>query len=220
MATDKHVVTGDQYRIIDRRVREVKRQLDQEGGSPLDPAAVAKALQEIIEGRFSSVLGDLDLQEGSRDVLKLISGGENIVIDPTDGTEVLADANDVFDYIDGDFRNWEANEPGEATEEASVDVYELRWDTTFAQMFGLFSSDISTLCLSQSQIKGFCKKHREWLRSDDYGTFFLLKSHDNFLVAFVYVYSDGDLLVRVDKLENSQVWYVGDRRRVVVPQSA
>lgn len=48
MAT--YVVTGDQYRMIDRRMREIKRQLDQDGGSPLDPEWVAVELQRIVEG--------------------------------------------------------------------------------------------------------------------------------------------------------------------------
>ncbi|MFI5240448.1 MAG: hypothetical protein ACHQUB_01945 [Candidatus Saccharimonadia bacterium] len=42
-------VTGDQYRIIDRRMIEIKRQLNQDGGSPLSPDFVARQLQGIIE---------------------------------------------------------------------------------------------------------------------------------------------------------------------------
>lgn len=45
-----YVVTGDQYRIIDRRMREIKRQLDQNEGSPFNPEWVAKELQQIVEG--------------------------------------------------------------------------------------------------------------------------------------------------------------------------
>jgi hypothetical protein len=48
MAT--HVVSGDQYREVDRRMNEIKRQLNQPGGSPLDPDVVARRLQLIIEG--------------------------------------------------------------------------------------------------------------------------------------------------------------------------
>jgi hypothetical protein len=48
MAT--HVVSGDQYREVDRRMNEIKRQLNQPGGSPLDPDVVARGLQLIIEG--------------------------------------------------------------------------------------------------------------------------------------------------------------------------
>lgn len=45
-----HPVTGDQYRLVDQRMTEIKRQLNQEGGSPLDPTWVASELQRIIEG--------------------------------------------------------------------------------------------------------------------------------------------------------------------------
>lgn len=51
MATKKFVVTGDQYRVIDRRMREIKRQLDQDDGSPLDPEWVASELQKVVEGQ-------------------------------------------------------------------------------------------------------------------------------------------------------------------------
>ena len=56
MATKEFVVTGDQYRVIDRRMREIKRQLDQEDGSPLDPEWVASELQRVVEGQ-TMVLG-------------------------------------------------------------------------------------------------------------------------------------------------------------------
>lgn len=49
------VVTGDHYRTVDRRMREIKRQLDQEKGSPFDPELVARALQQISEGKFGEV---------------------------------------------------------------------------------------------------------------------------------------------------------------------
>src|SRR5947209_1087242 len=47
MAT--YVVSGDQYREVDRRMNEIKRQLNQPGGSPLDPDTVARMLQLIME---------------------------------------------------------------------------------------------------------------------------------------------------------------------------
>lgn len=44
-----HAVTSDQYRDIDRRMTEIKRQLNQRVGSPLDPDKVLEALQAIID---------------------------------------------------------------------------------------------------------------------------------------------------------------------------
>src|ERR1700730_14686475 len=55
MAT--HVVSGDQYREVDRRMSEIKRQLNQPGGSPLDPDMVARRLQLIIEGPSAAPTG-------------------------------------------------------------------------------------------------------------------------------------------------------------------
>lgn len=63
MATDKFVVTGDQYRMVDRRLREIQRQLDQDGGSPLDPEQVAEALQKIVEGRLEILMPEARVVE-------------------------------------------------------------------------------------------------------------------------------------------------------------
>ena len=49
MAAQKFAVTGDQYRDVSRKIREILRQLDQRGGSSLDPKRVSEKLQEIIE---------------------------------------------------------------------------------------------------------------------------------------------------------------------------
>jgi len=209
MATKLHVVTGDQYRAIDRRIREVKRQLDQDGGSPLDPDAVADTLQEIVEGCFS----------GRGELLKPVSGGEHLVIEPTDGSQVLAEASNTFAYIDPDFRNWNADEPGPATQQAQVRVYEMAENATFVQMFGSLAPDVDKLCLTQAQINQFVVKHRDQLRSDGYATFFLFKSHDHFFVANVIV-SSVRLEVDVYRFVHSLVWYAEGRRRVVVPQLA
>ena len=152
--------------------------------------------------------------------LKLISGDQCLVIDPADGLGILAKANDLFAYIDSNFKNWGADEPGKATGETPARVYEMVKDATFTQMFGSLSSDLSNLCLTQDQIIGFVKKHRQWLRSDGYATLFLFKSHEFFFVAHVGVVSDGKLEVRVHRFVYSNVWDAGYRHRVVVPQLA
>jgi hypothetical protein len=151
--------------------------------------------------------------------LKLISGGESLVLDAVDGKDVLADANDMFAYIDSDFKNWKADELGQPTGETPVEVYEMAKDATFPQMFGSLVTDVRRLCLTQAQIKGFVKKYRNWLRTDGYATFFLFESRGEVFVARVSVHSDG-LHVRVRRFVYSYVWYAGYRHRVVVPQLA
>lgn len=48
-------VDGDQYRGIDRKMSEIKRQLCLPGGSSLDPERVVRALQKIVEGNFDGL---------------------------------------------------------------------------------------------------------------------------------------------------------------------
>jgi len=152
--------------------------------------------------------------------LKLISSGESLVLNAVDGKETLADAKDLFAYIDPDFKNWGANKKGLATKETFVNVYEMKKNATFSQMFGSLSADVGKLYLTQHQIKKFVKKHLVWLRTEGYSTFFLFKSNDNFFVAEVIFNSDGKLLVVVYRFEVDYVCSAGSRPRVVVPQLA
>ncbi len=207
----KFNVTGDQHFGTTGQVLEIQRQIRLKGGSPIDPELVALALQDIIEGKFNR-------SKKENAILKLLSKGESIIIDACDGTETLATAKETFKSgIDGDFKNWGTNKPGVSTEDTAVQVHEMVKDATFAQMFGSLGTDLDKLCLTQAQIKNFCKKHPNWLRKDGYATFFLFKVEDQFFVAFVYVYSDG-LNVFVFRFGYDFVWFAECSLRLVVPQ--
>lgn len=159
-------------------------------------------------------------KKSQNEFLRLISGNESLVLDSADGKEILADAKEIFAYIDPDFIKYGADEEGSSTKETPVAVYELVKDTAFSQMFGSLSSDLNNLCLTQAQIKSFAKNYRNWLRTDGYATFFLFKSHNQFFVAIVLVSSVVRLRVRVFRFEDSGVWCAGLRHRLVVPQLA
>lgn len=207
--------------------------------------APSEKIQALIESGYLADLRDGDISRLNRNVfrqwlgldpigvetrnafLRLISGEESIVIDPTDATdgrEILAEADGLFVYFDPDFRNWRADEPGQPTGETVVDVYEMKKHATFQQMFGSLGADprqpetVRRLCLTQPQIKGFVRKHRLWLREDGYGTFFLFESYGRFFVAYVDVHSDGGIRVRVYRFEDSRVWRADFRHRLVVPR--
>ena len=153
-------------------------------------------------------------------ILKLLSGGKTIIVDACDGSETLANAKEVFKYwIDPDFENWGTNKPGKMTAETAVAVHEIVKDSTFSQIFSSLGTDLDKLCLTQHQIKVFCKKHSKWLRADGYATFFLFKEDEQFFVASVGVDSDG-LRVSVCRFEGDNVWYARCARRVVVLQRA
>ena len=153
--------------------------------------------------------------------LRFISGGETLILDACDGTEVISSSDDMFEAgVDPDFIDWDADEKGPATGEIEVSVYELIKDANFTDMFGSLDADVDKLFFTQHQIKNFIRKYRKWLRVDGYATLFPYKSRGNRFVANVFVRSGGELGVRVYRFGNSSVWYAVDRRRVVVPQLA
>jgi len=181
--------------------------------------------QEIADGlrnngeALAKVFRDALMPDAKTDKFsKVIS--PSLVIGATDGKEILADADDVFAYIDSDFRNWKADEPGQMTEETKVRVREMSNNATFSQVFGELSNDVRKLCLDQSQIKSFVKNNRGWLHPDGWAMFFLFELYGNFFVAGVCVGSGGGLGVSVRRFETSRVWLAEDRRRLVVPQLA
>jgi len=208
----KYNVTGEQHFGLTGQMLEIQRQIRLKSGSPIDPELVALALQDIIEGRFTHI------SKKENSITLLLSKGESIIIDACEGKENLADAKDVFKSgIDSDFKNWNTNKPEKNTEETAVQVHEIVKNSTFAQMFGSLGTDLDKLCLTQSQIKNFCKKHSNWLRTDGCATFFLFKVGDQFFVAGVFVYSGG-LGVSVFRFESDSVWDAGGAHRIVVPQ--
>jgi len=186
-----------------------------------------KTMQAYIERR-----NPFESKKKENKILRLISGGHNLVLDPTDGTEVLADAENLFTgYISPNFKdkNWDANGPSQPTQEMPVEVYEIKENSDFMDMFGFLLPGGKSfmrqspryalpLCLTQSQIIGFVRKYRNWLRTNGYKTFFLFQSHGNFFVARVYVNSAGSLSVLVRRFEDLNVWYAENRHRVVVPK--
>ena len=149
--------------------------------------------------------------------LKLLSGAETLFLDECDGQQTVTNSKNVFYSIDNDFKNYGANEKGIATKKMAVEVHELVKNGKFTQIFGSLNSDLDKLCLTQDQILNFIKNHKNWLRKDGYGTFFLFKSNGKFFVADVDVVSGG-LRVLVCHFGIDYVWSAEDRYRFVVPQ--
>lgn len=174
---------------------------------------VVAAITALVKEQFA------EIAENIVGIVKLISGAEVLELDETDGKETIAEAKATFTgYLDSDFKNYGANVPSSATGKMNVTVHKMIKDGTFAQIFGGMSDDLNSLCLTQPQIIQFVKKHRKWLRTDGYGTFFLFKVGDEFFVAGVRVFDGGRLMVGAVRLSFAYVWDAGSHRRIVVPQ--
>lgn len=152
------------------------------------------------------------------EVARLISSDEELVLDACDGKRTIAKAADVFSYIDSDFKNWDTDEPGRATPEMLVAVYEIAEDAHFDEMFTSINSDVSKLVLEQDQILNFVKKHGSRLRKDGCAMFFLFRAAGRLFVADVGVGSGGRLVVFVRRFEHDVVWFANCQLRLVVPQ--
>lgn len=76
MAT--YVVTGDQYREVDRRMSEIKRQLNQPGGSPLDPDVVVRRLHLIIEGPTAAPTGSTTREDAAAIMGRACHGADQL----------------------------------------------------------------------------------------------------------------------------------------------
>jgi hypothetical protein len=150
------------------------------------------------------------------DRLKLVSGNEPLLLGPTDGQETLADATDVFRYIDSNFERWNCRGDGPPTKETPVQVYEMVRDSTFQEMFGGFGVALERLVLTQAQIKQFVRRYFDWLKKGGNGTFFLFNAGKEFFVVALYLFSDGRLGARVRRLALERVFRATKRHRLVV----
>ena len=150
------------------------------------------------------------------DRLRLLSGNEPLVLGPTDGQETLAQATEVFRYIDRNFERWNCNTAGLPTNETVVQVYEMVTDCTFQEMFDSFGIPIDSFALTQAQIKQFTMLYPNWLKRGGNGTFFLFKVDGEFFVSAVYFFSDGRVGVRLRGLALERVFRAQKRHRLVV----
>ncbi len=144
---------------------------------------------------------------------------ESFILDSLDGTETLANANEVFLFgIDGDLKKPGINKPGVGTKETMVQAYRFaRTGVTFEELFGSFEMELDSLCLTQAQIKNFCKKNSNWLLRKGSATFFLFKSSGQFFIAVVSGRS-GNLLVDVRSFKSNDIWSVAFVEHIVVQQ--
>jgi hypothetical protein len=128
------------------------------------------------------------LLEGVWGCLKLISGKREIFIAPTDGTETIAEAAEVFGRIDPNFNDWGLNRSSYPTGRRQIEVYQLVETASLKRIFTSLKKNPDTLCLTQAQIKVICRDYYDELEngSAKMPNLFLFKTGQEFFVAWVY----------------------------------
>lgn len=181
-------------------------------------ALVRETVRDLVRRKIAQMV------QGIVGILKLISTGEEIEVPETDGTETIAGANSVFTWgIDGDFQRWGTNVPGKRTLKTSAQVFEIVEDGDLKTSFNLPTRTLDSLAWEQSQVVAFVRKHKKWLRTGGYSTFFLFKvqkegEETKFFVASVDLDSDGRPNVSCYRFEDDNVWDAEYRPRIVIPQ--
>ncbi len=180
-------------------------------------ALVRETVRDLVKRKV------VQMVQGIVGILKLISVGQEIEIPETDGTETIADANSVFTWgIDGDFQRWGTNVPVKRTVKTSAQVFEMVEDGDFETIFNIPTRTLDSLTWEQSQVVAFVRKHKKWLRTGGYSTFFLFKVGEGegkkFFVADVNLNSDGRPNVYCGRFEDGFVWDARYRPRFVLPQ--
>ncbi len=158
------------------------------------------------------------MADKNHEILRLLSGCESLIIDAHGGIETFASANEVFKFgIYPPLEDWSMDRPEELTGETAVVVYEVVRDANFVKMFDSLVVDFDKMCFTKHQIKIFCRKYPNCLRTDGYATFFPLKMKEQFFVASVLVYREGLGIFLYDS-KYSSVWPSKHKYRVIVPQ--
>ncbi|MFA5001277.1 MAG: hypothetical protein WC531_03615 [Candidatus Paceibacterota bacterium] len=158
-------------------------------------------------------------------ILHLLSGGEEVVIGATDGTETLAGIKNVFVTIDSDLgldgKYWSRGQLARGKPKTSVEVFRMVKDATFEQIFDLpLGRPRQDLLLTPAQVKRFCCDYFPWLCRGGF-TFFLSKIDRKFIVGRVRLDVSGYLQLHagVSALSyRAKVWEGEYHHRVVVPK--
>ncbi|MCX6756496.1 MAG: hypothetical protein NTX85_04100 [Candidatus Nomurabacteria bacterium] len=148
---------------------------------------------------------------------------EEIFVDECGGTKEsgLHYAGDLFTgYLSTNLKDWNLINTQPKTEKSEMKVFEMHKDGDYRTIFGSFNKDLEALCMTQAQIKNFCEKNKDKLRTNGYATFFLFKEGESFFVADVRFDDDGCLKLYVDGFDYIDVWCASNQSRVVVPATA
>lgn len=160
------------------------------------------------------------MPQNNLECLKLISTNESVFIGRTEGTETLASATDIFDYIDPNFKAWGCDSVEFPTNEMEVGVYEQIKDADYPEIFGSFSTDLGLLCLTTAQIKSFVLHNaKEYMLKDEEWTCFrfLFSAHEELFIADVRIHSNSKRDIRITRFLHGNIRHSIYRHRIIVP---
>jgi hypothetical protein len=211
LMAEKFHVSKDLYFVLSGQMLEIEKQIRAKGGSIYDPELISLALKDIVEGKFHNAKID-------RDVVRLLSG-EAVIIEACDGSEFIFGSLDVFESsVDSNFKSWGLDVPSDSKEETALSMYKPTRSATLRQMFSAIDPDLNKLCLTQHQIKLFCRKHRRLLsHNQDKHNFFIIKVGNRFFVVAVLFNSAVSMYVLLFNIHHPFIWPLIKVGKIIVP---
>ena len=150
--------------------------------------------------------------------LKLVSYGERIVIEPTDGKDIITQAVELFGMgIEMDLNNIDTEFEGEPARETVVQIFEMTKNGTLNQVLRSFEENLDNISLTQSQIISFVKNNEKWFRTGSCTMAFLFFVGESYCVVRV-TWIDGEFYATIVNLANKSVWRSSNRVRFVIPE--
>ncbi|MFA6194637.1 MAG: hypothetical protein WC719_02745 [Patescibacteria group bacterium] len=142
-----------------------------------------------------------------KELLELVSGPEGISIDSLDGQETILKSKEIYSFINSKFQEWGLDQPSPPTGKTIVDVYKLKGDATFAEVFASISGAKGERTLSQAQINNFSKNHQELSSRLEDQLFFFFQANGEYWVASLCVRSTGRPTISPLKLSYDRSWH-------------
>lgn len=140
-------------------------------------------MKKIVVFLFAIMLTAAGFSQEKKQLLELVSGPEGLVIDSLAGQENIPQSKGLYSFINQKFQEWGLDQPSPPTGRTVVDVYKLKRDATFAEVFAFFAGAKGGRSLSQAQINSFSKNHQEFSTRSEDQMFFFFQTNAEYWIA-------------------------------------
>lgn len=140
-------------------------------------------MKKFVVFLFAVLLAVIGFAQEKKQLLELVSGPKGILIDSLNSQETILKSKGIYSFINQKFEEWNLDQPGPPTGKTVVDVYKLKSDATFSEVFASVSSEKGKRIFSQQQINNFSKNHQELLVRPEDQMFFFFQNNGEYWVA-------------------------------------
>lgn len=208
---------GNGFEIALRQLKE-DDQIDHEklnrvlGNGGLMKTMVVSSIKKMLQGLACN---------GANSFLERIFARERLTITSTSGNENLVHATDVFGDIELNVgrNNVELDVKCEITEEIEPAVYSLKKNMDLRMVLEAFGKPLEDLCLTQHQIKNFCRDHALRLQDEYLDSWHMVSvfiNNGKFYVANINLRLDGSKNLRICRLSFDGECHLGQDSLLIV----